>query len=117
MNKNISGFIATVLGLQLLFGCTPDDETYRDNRIMDVSSVDSVALVANHVMVLADGHAQLELYPRLFTREGNQIPDERVNNEWLEYVSESGLALSRYFSTADAALIGQTVTARLKNTG
>lgn len=117
MNKNISGFIATVLGLQLLFGCTPDDENYRDNRIMDISSVDSVALVANHVMVLADGHAQLELYPRLFTREGNQIPDERVNNEWLEYVSESGLALSRYFSTADAALIGQSVTARLKIKG
>lgn len=117
MNKNISGFLATVLVLQWLFGCTPDDESYRDNRIMELSRVDSVALVANHVMVLADGHAQLELYPRLFVHEGDQIPDERVNREWLDYVSESGQALSRYFSTTDAALIGQTITARLKIKG
>lgn len=117
MNKNILGFIAIVLGLQLLFSCTPDDESYRDNRVMELSSVDSVALVANHGMVLADGYAQLELFPKLFTKEGNQIPDERVKDEWLEYVSESGVALSRYFSTSDAALIGQTIEARLKIKG
>ena len=101
MKKNVSRILGVFSGIWLLFSCTPDDYTYRDNRDMDVSSVDSVALVANHVMVLADGHAQLELFPKLFTREGNQIPDSRVKDEWLEYVSESGIRLSRYFSTSD----------------
>ncbi len=117
MKKNVSRILGVFSGIWLLFSCTPDDYTYRDNRDMDVSSVDSVALVANHVMVLADGHAQLELFPKLFTQEGNQIPDSRVKDEWLEYVSESGIRLSRYFSTSDASLIGQTVTARLKIKG
>lgn len=106
-----------VSGALLLFACTPDDYTYRDNRVMDVSCVDSVALVANHVMVVADGYAQLELFPKLFTRDGDQLPDDRVNAEWLEYVSESGDALSRYFSTPDADLAGQSVTARLRIKG
>lgn len=117
MKKNISRMIGVFSGILLLFSCTPDDYTYQDNRNMDVSSVDSVALVANHVMVLADGYAQLELFPKLFTREGKQIPDTRVKDEWLEYVSESGIPVSRYFSTSDANLIGQTVTARLKIKG
>lgn len=117
MNKKRSRIIGMVSGVLLLFSCTPDDYTYRDNRIMDVSSVDSVALVANHVMVLADGYAQLELFPKLFTREGDQLPDNRVKDEWLEYVSESGVGLGRYFSTSDVGLIGQSVTARLKIKG
>jgi len=106
-----------VSGALLLFACTPEDYTYRDNRVMDVSCVDSVALVANHVMVVADGYAQLELFPKLFTRNGDQLPDDRVKTEWLEYVSESGDALSRYFSTPDAGLAGQSVTARLRIRG
>lgn len=117
MKKNVSRMIGVFSGILLLFSCTPDDYTYRDNRDMDVSSVDSVALVASHVMVLADGYAQLELFPKLFTREGKQIPDSRVKNEWLEYVSESGIPVSRHFSTSDASLIGQTVTVRLKIKG
>lgn len=117
MNRNKSRIIGVLSGMLWLFSCTPDDYTYRDNRIMDVSSVDSVALVANHVMVLADGYAQLELFPKLFTKEGNQIPDDRVKDEWLEYVSASGVALSRYFSTSEAALVGQTIEARLKIKG
>lgn len=117
MKKNVSRMIDVFAGILLLFSCTPDDYTYRDNRDMDISSIDSVALVANHVMVLADGYAQLELFPRLFTRDGNQIPDSRVKEEWLEYVSESGIPVSRYFSTSDTGMIGQTVTVRLRING
>lgn len=102
----------------MMFACTPDDETYVDNTDMDVSVVDHISLMPNQKMVLADGHAQLELYPLLYTKDGDQIPESRVKDEWLEYVSETaGVTVSRYFSTTDASLVGKTISARLRIKG
>lgn len=115
--KNILNFAGIIIGLQLAFGCSPDDYTYHDNSEVDITTIDSVALVPNHVMLLADGNARLDLRPMLYTKEKYQILDSRVKEEWLEYTSESGVAISRYFSTSDASLIGQTLAVRVKIKG
>lgn len=102
----------------LLSACSPDDETYVDNTDMDISVVDHVKLLPNQKMVLADGRAQMELYPCLYTKNDEQIPESRVKDEWLEYISEtSGVTVGRYFSTDNTALIGKTITARLRIKG
>lgn len=117
MNKNISKLAVIIIGLLLASGCSPEDYTYHDNDIVDISTIDSVVLVPNHVLLLADGNAQLDLRPMLYTKEKNQILDSRIKEEWLEYSSESGVVLNRHFSTSDASLIGQTITARVKIKG
>lgn len=117
MTKRIIRLFGMPLILQVLTACTPDEYTYHDNRIMNVEDIDHIELIANQKRVLADGKAQLELYPRLFTKDNNQIPDERVQDSWLEYSSENGIALQRFFSTSDASLIGKEITAKLKIRG
>ncbi|MDE5635711.1 MAG: hypothetical protein K2I52_05330, partial [Muribaculaceae bacterium] len=47
--------------------CSPDDETYHDISEMTVGQIDHIELIANHNMLLADGKAEIELYPRLYT--------------------------------------------------
>ncbi|MEG2340993.1 MAG: hypothetical protein RSB69_09635 [Odoribacter sp.] len=117
MNKNILKFASLVVGVQLAMGCSPDDYTYHDNNVVDVSTIDSIVLTPNHRMLVADGSAQLDLRPVLYTKEKNQIPDYRVKEEWLEYTSTSGMAITRYFSTSDASLIGKTLTIQVKMKG
>ncbi|WP_336526576.1 hypothetical protein [Bacteroides acidifaciens] len=115
--KTIIRFLGMALMLQVFLACSPDDYTYHDNSVMSIEDIDHIELIANQRMLLADGRAQLELYPRLFTKDNYLIPDERIQNDWLEYTSESGIALQRYFSTSDASLIGKTITAKLKIKG
>lgn len=115
--KTIIRLLGMCLMVQTFPACSPDDYAYHDNSVMNVEDIDHIELIANQKMLLADGRAQLELYPRLFTKDNNQIPDDRVQDEWLEYSSESGVALQRYFSTNDASLIGKVITAKLKITG
>lgn len=117
MNKNILKFMSLIAVILLAAACSPEGYDYHDNDIIDIATIDSVALVPNHVMVLADGHAQLDLRPRLFTKEKDLIPDNRVDEAWLEYNSSSDMKLTRYFSTADASLIGETVTVTVKIKG
>ena len=115
--KTIIRFFGMALMLQAFSACSPDDYTYHDNSIMSIEDIDHIELIANQKMVLADGRAQLELYPRLFTKDNYQIPDERIQDDWLEYTSESGIALQRYFSTTDVSFVGKTITAKLKIKG
>lgn len=117
MKTKILKFAGLFLGLRLLTGCSPDDFTYQDNSMVDLNSITRVELVPNQLMVLADGHAQLDLRPRLYTKENNLIPDERVKEEWLEYSSASGVSIKRHFSTSDAALAGKTLTTQVKIKG
>ncbi len=117
MTKKIIRLFGMPLILQVLTACSPDDYTYHDNSVMNVEDIDHIELIANQKMVLADGRAQLELYPRLFTKDNNQIPDDRVQDNWLEYSSENGIALKRFFSTSDASLIGKEIKAKLKIRG
>lgn len=106
-----------ILGLQLILCCSPDDYTYYDNENVDISTIDSVVLKPNQKILIADGYAQLDLRPVVFNKQGFQIPDSRVKEEWLEYTSPSGVTLSRYFSSSNGALIGQTITTQVKIKG
>lgn len=117
MKANGLKYLWCVWGMLIIVSCSPDSYTYHDNSTIDVSMVDSVSLLPNHVMVLADGHACLDLYPRLFTKTGDSIPDSRVSEDLLEYVSSSGVAFTRYFSTSDASLLGKTLTVQVKIKG
>lgn len=117
MKANGLKYLWCVWGMLMIGSCSPDSYSYHDNSKIDVSLIDSVSLLPNHVMVLADGHACLDLYPRLFTKTGDCIPDSRVTEDLLEYVSPSGVALTRYFSTSDASLIGKTLTVQVKIKG
>lgn len=114
MKTNVFRLAVILLTMQFAGGCTPDGYTYQDVSVVDLSQVDRVELVPNQVMVLADGNARLDLRPMLYTKEGNLVPDDRVKEEWLEYSADGGVAISRYFSTSDASLIGKTLTTRVK---
>ena len=117
MKKNISRFIAILLGLQLGTACTPEDYTYTNNEIVDPTTIDSVALIPNQHMLIADGYAQLDLRPVLFNKQRFRIPDSRIQEEWLEYITPSGQPISRHFSTSEASLIGQTITTQVRVKG
>lgn len=117
MNTRWSKIAIVFWGLCLLGGCSPDDYTYRDNTVVDLNAIDSIGLIPNQLMVLADGHAQLDLRPRLYSKKNYLVPDERVKEEWLEYVSDEGVAVTRHFSTSDASLIGKTLNVRVKLKG
>lgn len=115
MNRNIMRLVIMSWTFILVFySCTPDNLDYHDNSIMEINSIDSVALVANHVMLLADGNAKLEFVPKLFTKDKNKIPAYRVDYDYLEFVSESGEFFSQYFSTNDLSRVGETVYVKMK---
>lgn len=117
MNKNRLKFTGIIAGFVLATSCSPEDYTYHDNGVVDITTIDSVALAPNHVMVLADGKARLDLRPMLFTKEKKQIPDSRVDEAWLEYSSASGVSVTRHFSTSDVSLIGKTLSVQVKIKG
>ena len=104
----------------LAASCTPDEETFHDNSKVDASLIDSVAIVPNQKVLIADGNAQIELQPTVFTKSGVQVPDARVDDSWIEYTCDTpGVTAARTVSVSDAALVGRTltVTARIKSTG
>lgn len=117
MKSFIIQYIAFICGLLFLSSCTPDDFTYYNNEEVDPGTIDSIVLMPNQSKLIADGNAQLELCPLLFNKMGYQIPDSRVKEEWLEYITPSGLTLNRYFSTNDVSLIGKTITAQVRIKG
>ena len=98
----------------MFYSCAPDNLDYHDNGKMEISSIDSVALTANHVMILADGNAKLEFVPKLFTKDKNQIPASRIDYDCLEFVSESGEVFSPSFSTNDLSRVGEIVNITMK---
>ena len=117
MKKLIFNIAALFGGLTFLASCSPDDYTYKDNTIVDLSTITRLEIKPNQLMVLADGHAQLDLRPYLYTEEGHLVPDDRVKEEWLEYVSDEGVEINRRFSTTDASLVGKTLNVQAKLKG
>lgn len=116
MKKRLLKYLGCAMAIQAAVACTPNSYTYHDNSGVDVSRLDSVVLMPNHVMVLADGHACLDLYPRLYA-QGDSIIDSRVTEDMLEYTSSSGVKMTRYFTTSDASLIGKNLTVQVKIKG
>lgn len=113
----IMALIATAM---LTVACTPDEEIFHDNSKVDASIIDSVSIVPNQKVLIADGNAQIEMQPTVFTTSGNEVPDARVDDEWMEFISDTpGITPGRTISVSDEALVGRTVTvrARIKSTG
>lgn len=123
MKKNVLKYML-IAAIIVLFGACKEEEVYIDNDIVDVSTLDSIGLIANHTMIVADGKAQIELTPVAYTKYSPYAKDRikiygpRIKEEWFDFVSETpGVKLSKIFSIDDPNLIGQElkVKIRLKN--
>lgn len=116
MKKDLLRFALLLSCLQLLFSCSPDDQEYIDNDIVDMNSITAIKLKPNHNKILADGKATLELHPVLYKGTA-EVVHHRVEDSWLEYYTLSGIKAERYFTTTDRNLYGLTlkVYAKLKD--
>ncbi len=120
VKKSIIRNISLVSVALLATACSPDEEIFHDNSKVDPAIVDAVTIMPNQKRLIADGNAQIELQPTVFTKSGTQVPDTRVADDWIEYTSDTpGVVAGRVISIADASLVGKTVTvkARVKTTG
>ena len=120
VKKSIIRNISLVSVALLATACSPDEEIFHDNSKVDPAIVDAVTIMPNQKRLIADGNAQIELQPTVFTKSGTQVPDTRVDDDWIEYTSDTpGVVAGRVISIADASLVGKTVTvkARVKTTG
>lgn len=117
MKRNLFKYMVVALGGLFLWACSPDDYIYHDNDSVDISRIGKVVLKPNHTLLLADGQAQLDFRPVVYTKEGYEIPDERVKEEWLEYSSVLSLPLKRHFSVSDASLTGKEISIKVKIKG
>lgn len=114
--RNISFAVVALLAT----ACSPDAEVFHDNSKVDPAIVDSVTIMPNQKRLIADGNAQIELQPTVYTKSGTKVPDTRVDDDWIEYISDTpGVVVGRVISVSDASLVGKTVTvrARVKSTG
>lgn len=114
-------FLITIATVAMEFmACTPEDEVFHDNSIIDPSIIDSVSIIPNQKFLIVDGNAQIELRPIVYTKSGMQVPDTRLDSSWIEYMSDvPGVKAGRVITVSDATLAGKTVTvkARVKRTG
>lgn len=120
VKKSIIRNISLVSVALLATACSPDEEIFHDNSKVDPAIVDAVTIMPNQKRLIADGNAQIELQHTVFTKSGTQVPDTRVDDDWIEYTSDTpGVVAGRVISIADASLVGKTVTvkARVKTTG
>lgn len=116
MKKYIK-YILVVASFYVMASCSPSDYDYVNLDDISIESIDSVSLKRSHSKLIADGYAQIELTPILYTKERNIIPPTRVKDEWLEYSSPEVSNVSKLFSTSDKSLIGKTVNVTLKIKG
>lgn len=114
--NNINRF-SLLFALLLLIACSPDEYVAFDNENLDPTTIDSIHLMLSNEKLIADGKAELELYPKIFDNRGFKILDGRVKDEWIEYVSDTKLDFKRRFSVADASLIGKTITVKMQIKG
>lgn len=120
VKKSIIRNISLVSVALLATACSPDEEIFHDNSKVDPAIVDAVTIMPNQKRLIADGNAQIELQPTVYTKSGTKVPDSRVDDDWIEYISDTpGVVAGRVISVTDASLVGKTVTvkARVKTTG
>lgn len=118
--KSIIRNISFAVVALLVTACSPDAEVFHDNSKVDPAIVDAVTIMPNQKRLIADGNAQIELQPTVYTKSGTKVPDSRVDDDWIEYISDTpGVVAGRVISVTDASLVGKTVTvkARVKTTG
>lgn len=117
MKKYSIKYILSLFILQLFWACSPDEYSVIDNENPTVDIVAKAEMILNHTLLIADGKAEIDIRPLLYTTEGFKIIDSRIKEEWLEYTTADGMKLTRHFSTDDAELIGKTLTVKLKIKG
>lgn len=120
MKSIIQSFWLGAAAVLVATACSPDEEIFHDNSKVDPAIVDAVSIAPNQKYLIADGNAQIELQPTVYTKSGTQVPDTRVDDNWIEYTSDTpGVTAGRTISVSDASLVGKTVTikARIKSTG
>lgn len=118
--KSIIRNISFAVVALLVTACSPDAEVFHDNSKVDPAIVDAVTIMPNQKRLIADGNAQIELQPTVYTKSGTKVPDSRVDDDWIEYISDTpGVVAGRVISVTNASLVGKTVTvkARVKTTG
>ncbi len=102
----------------ILIACTPSKKELDDLSVVNLSLIDSIAIVPNHSHLVADGRSTIDLRPRLFYKKNGetiQIIDGRVKDEWFEYTNISnGGEVSRYYSTKDLSLSGKEISIKVK---
>ncbi len=112
--------MAVIASASLYVACTPDAEVFHDNSHIDPAIVDSVSICPNQKYLIADGNAQIELQPTVYTTSGTQVPNTRIDDDWIEYTSDTpGVTAGRTISISDASIAGKQVTvkAKIKTTG
>lgn len=114
MKKYVIYDVVAILAFLFFYACSPADYSYADNDTVEIDSIGQIVLIPEHTLLQADGRAQIDLRPLVYLKDGSQVPDTRINEEWLEYTSESGVKIVRHFSTSDASLIGQKMRVRVK---
>lgn len=114
--NNICHFII-LLAVSALIACSPDEYVAFDNENPNPKTIDSIHLMLNHSKLIADGKAELELYPKMFDNRDFKILDTRVKEEWIEYISDTNIDFKRRFSVSDVSLIGKTVTVKMQIKG
>lgn len=94
----------------LVFACTKSEYEYPNNDKIEFNSITGIKLKLNHYNLLADGKAEIEIKPFLYkTQDSVKVIDDRIGDDWVKYFTTSGVEVSRYFSTTDESLIGETI--------
>lgn len=99
-----------VLSITCTFACKKTEFDYRNNNDVPVDSIAKIILKANHYNLLADGRAQIEIKPFLYRgAKLVKVLDDRVKDEWIKYYDINGNEHSRFFTTDDQSLVGDTL--------
>lgn len=112
MKNKIANYIFLLLLAYCAYSCTPENAEIHDISKIELSSIDSIVIAPNYKKIIADGKAELDLRPVLYGKNKQtpyKIPEDRIKAEWLKYETVDGKQISRYFTTADTAMIGKTI--------
>lgn len=110
--------LGCLIALSLLNSCTPEtDRLTEDIHVMDASQITRVILKPENLFLIADGKATMTCTPIVYYRYNNQeykMPQERVNDNWFEFVVSAGKMDGKTFSTTDKNLIGKQIKVKAK---
>lgn len=115
MKKILSVLIAGFIGG--FTACTPDRYDYKEMEPFDMGQAKELSIKLNHYQLLADGKAQIEFIPKIYSMEDNSVPFDRIDHSKIEYYSVDGMELAQEFSTSDRNLIGKEIRAYAKIKG
>lgn len=106
------------LALSMLSSCSSDTyDIKKDIHAMDVSQITRVELKADNRFLIANGKATITFTPIVYYQYNNKeykMLQERVNDEWFEYIPSTDKVKGKIFSTTDKELIGKQIEVKVK---